>query len=86
MYNKNAERNRLQDIRCERRRIWVEAVKQAERLTTIHDPPGAIFNVSPVVNRDDGTVVSIESLRRRRKRDAARQAKATRHDANYERN
>lgn len=64
-YNKNAERNRLRDIEGERRKIWQEAVRQAQRLAAIHDPSGASFNVGPVVVQEDGTVISQEVLRRR---------------------
>lgn len=64
-YNKNAERNRLRDIEGERRKIWQEAVRQAQRLAAIHDPSGASFNVGAVVVQEDGTVISQEVLRRR---------------------
>jgi len=67
-YNKNAERNRLRDIEGERRRIYQEAVRQAQSLAAIHDPSGAMFNVSPVIMQDDGTVISQETLRRREER------------------
>ena len=67
-YNKNAERNRLRDIEGERRRIYQEAVRQAQRLAAIHDPSGAMFNVSPVVKQEDGTVISQDTLRRREER------------------
>lgn len=67
-YNKNAERNRLRDIEGERRKIWQEAVRQAQRLAVIHDPSGALFNVGPVVVQEDGTVISQETLRRREER------------------
>ncbi|KAK4690711.1 hypothetical protein P7C71_g6144, partial [Lecanoromycetidae sp. Uapishka_2] len=78
-YNKNAERNRLRDIEGERRRIYQEAVRQAQRLAAIHDPSGAMFNVSAVVTQEDGTVISLDTLRRRedraREKAAAEQAK-----------
>ena len=67
-YNKNAERNRLRDIEGERRRIWSEAIRQAQRLAAVHDPSGETFNVGPVVVREDGTVISQDSLRRRQER------------------
>ena len=67
-YTKNAERNRLRAIDEERRSIWTEAVKQAQRLAAIHDPTGATFNVGPVVKQEDGTVISLESLRKREER------------------
>lgn len=78
-YNKNAERNRLRDIEGERRRIYQEAVRQAQRLAAIHDPSGIMFNVSAVVKQEDGTVISQDTLRRReeraREKDAAEKAK-----------
>ena len=67
-YNKNAERNRLRDIEGERRRIWLEAVRQAQRLAAVHDQSGITFNVGPVVMQEDGTVISRDSLRRRHER------------------
>ena len=67
-YNKNAERNRLRDIEGERRRIWQEAVRQAQRLAAVHDPSGVKFNVGPVVMQEDGTVISQDILRRRKER------------------
>ena len=67
-YNKNAERNRLRDIEGERRRIWSEAVRQAQRLAAVHDQSGLTFNVGPVVVQEDGTVISTESLRRRQEK------------------
>lgn len=73
-YSKNAERNRIRDIEGERRRIWQEAVRQAQHLAAIHDPTGAAFNVGPVVRQDDGTVISEETLRRREERKQAKAA------------
>ncbi|KAI9842135.1 MAG: hypothetical protein M1838_003254 [Thelocarpon superellum] len=73
-YNKNAERNRRRDIETERRRIWGEAVKQAQRLAAVHDPSGAMFNIGPVTTLEDGAVVSLESLERAKERAAAREA------------
>ena len=67
-YNKNAERNRLRDIEGERRRIWQEAVRQAQRLAAVHDQSGAIFNVGPVVIQEDGTVISQDTLRRQQEK------------------
>lgn len=78
-YNKNAERNRFRDIESERRKIWHEAVRQAQRLAAIHDPSGATFNVDPVVLQEDGSVIAQQTLRRRQERAlekvAAEQAK-----------
>lgn len=80
-YSKNAERNRLRDIEGERRRIWQEAIRQAQRLAAIHDPSGASFNIGPVVVQEDGTVISQETLHRRetksKEKAAAQMAKET---------
>lgn len=37
-------------------------------MAAIHDPSGQMFNVSPVVTIEDGTVITEESLRRRREK------------------
>ncbi|MCJ1474694.1 hypothetical protein MMC13_003354 [Lambiella insularis] len=71
-YTKNVERNRLRAIELERRSIYSEAVKQAQRLAIIHDPTGAMFNISPVTTQEDGTVISLELVRRREEREAAK--------------
>ncbi|KAL8941585.1 MAG: hypothetical protein Q9211_001768 [Gyalolechia sp. 1 TL-2023] len=76
-YNKNAERNRLRDIQLERRKIRDAAVKQAQRLAAVHDPSGCLFNVGPVVQQQDGSVVSAESIRRRLQREADKAATNT---------
>ncbi|KAL8784586.1 MAG: hypothetical protein Q9195_008987 [Heterodermia aff. obscurata] len=75
-YNKNAERNRLRAITTERNAIWTGAVRQAERLAAEHDPSGATFNVGPVVKQEDGTVISVEILKRREEGKARRAAEA----------
>ncbi len=75
-YNKNADRNRFRDIEGERRRIWSEAVKQAQRLAAVHDPSGVTFNVGPVTTQDDGTVVSLVALKKREERAATKQSGA----------
>lgn len=59
----------------ERRKIYKEAVSQAERLAAIHDPSGKMFNVGPVVVQEDGKVVSIEFLERRAQAQAERTAR-----------
>lgn len=64
-YTKNVDRNRLRAIESERRTIWNQATKQAQRLAAVHDPSGKLFNIGPVVVQDDGRVVSLEALRRR---------------------
>ena len=67
-YNKNAERNRLREIEGERRKIWQEAIRQAQRLAAVHDQSGVMFNVGPVVTQEDGTVISQDTLRRRQEK------------------
>jgi hypothetical protein len=59
----------------ERRKIYKEAVSQAERLAAVHDPSGKMFNVGPVVVQEDGKVVSVEFLERRAQAQAERAAK-----------
>ena len=54
----------------ERRKIWQEAVRQAQRLAAIHDPSGAQFNVAPVVTMEDGSVITRDSFRRREEKRA----------------
>ncbi|KAL8731729.1 MAG: hypothetical protein Q9166_003176 [cf. Caloplaca sp. 2 TL-2023] len=71
-YNKNAERNRLRDIETERRRIQSAAIKQVQQLAAVHDQSGAMFNIGPVMRRDDGSVVFAESVRRRQERNATK--------------
>ena len=73
-YNKNAERNRLRDIEGERRRIWFEAVRQAQRLAAVYDQSGVTFNVGPVVMLENGTVISQDALRRRQEKASERVA------------
>ena len=58
----------------ERRKIYQEAVQQAQRLAAIYDPSGATFNVGPVVQLQDGTVISKETLKRREERQAEKAA------------
>ncbi|MCJ1386540.1 hypothetical protein MMC17_009666 [Xylographa soralifera] len=71
-YTKNAERNRLRAIESERRVIWNEALKQAQRLAAVHDPTGAMFNIGPVAIQEDGSILSLETIRRREEREAAK--------------
>ena len=67
-YTKNAERNRLRAIETERRHIWSEALRQAQRLAAVYDPTGATFGIGAVTTKEDGTVVSVEAQRRREER------------------
>ena len=73
-YTKNAERNRLRAIETERRHIWSEALRQAQRLAAVHDPTGATFGIGAVTTNEDGTVVSVEAQRRREERRKAVEA------------
>lgn len=41
-------------------------------MAAVHDPSGAKFNVGPVTTQEDGTVISLEMLRRRQERAAAK--------------
>lgn len=58
----------------ERRKIYREAVLQAERLAAIHDPSGKMFNVGPVIVQENGKVVSVERKARAQAEKAARLA------------
>ena len=82
-YNKNAERNRLREIEGERRKIWQEAVQQAQRLAAVHDRSGVMFNVGPVVTQVDGTVISQDTLRRRQEKTLERVAAEHTRDCGY---
>ena len=73
-YTKNAERNRLRAIETERRHIWSEALRQAQRLAAVHDPSGTTFGIGAVTTNEDGTVVSVEAQRRREERRKAAEA------------
>jgi hypothetical protein len=73
-YNHNAARNRLGAIEAERRKIQTNAVRMAQRLAAIHDPSGVKFNVEPVTTLDDGRVVTLESIERKKARKALRRA------------
>ena len=67
-YNKNAVRNRQREVEGERRRIWHESIRQAQRLAAVHDPSGAMFNVGPVVLQEDGSVIAEGTLCRRKEK------------------
>ena len=73
-YNKNAGRNRLRAIEKERRDIWKEAIFLAQRLAAVHDPSGKSFNVKPVTTLEDGRVVTLESIERKKEKEALKQA------------
>ena len=46
----------------------------AQRLAAIHDPSGVKFNVKPVTTLEDGRVVTLESIERKKEREALRHA------------
>ena len=46
----------------------------AQRLAAIHDPSGVKFNVKPVTTLEDGRVVTLESIERKKEREALRRA------------
>jgi hypothetical protein len=46
----------------------------AQRLAAVHDPTGVKFNVKPVTTLEDGRVVTLESLERKKEREALKQA------------
>ncbi|KAI9735784.1 MAG: hypothetical protein M1818_006393 [Claussenomyces sp. TS43310] len=76
-YTKNVSRNRQREIQLERRKIYREAIAQAERLAAVHDPSGKMFNVGPVVVQDDDKVVSAALPERRARAQAEKAAKLT---------
>jgi len=43
-------------------------------LAAVYDPSGVTFNVGPVTTQDDGTVISLEALRKREERAANKQS------------
>jgi hypothetical protein len=46
----------------------------AQRLAAVHDPTGTKFNVKPVTTLEDGRVVTLESIERKKEREALKQA------------
>lgn len=64
----------MRDVTAERRKIWTEAVKQAQRLAAVHDPSGARFNVDAVTTLEDGRIVTLLSIERRKERQAEKEA------------
>ena len=46
----------------------------AQRLAAVHDPTGVKFNVKPVTTLEDGRVVTLESIERKKEREALRKA------------
>ena len=66
----------MRAIMLERRHIWDQAVRQAERLAAVHDPSGKMFNVRAVTTLEDGKVTTLENLARRQERQREKEAKA----------
>jgi hypothetical protein len=69
-YTKNAGRNRLRAIEQERRKIQGAAIQMAQRLAAVYDPSGKMFNVKPVVTLEDGRIVTVEAVERRKEKEA----------------
>lgn len=69
-YTKNAGRNRLRAIEQERRKIQGSAIQMAQRLAAVYDPSGKMFNVKPVTTLEDGRVVTVEAVERRKEKEA----------------
>ena len=65
----------MRGIMVERRHVWDQAVRQAERLAAEHDPSGVSFNVRPVTKLEDGSVIALETLARREERRREKEAK-----------
>ena len=70
-YNKNVERNRMREVIVERKRIWSQALKQVQKLAAVHDPSGESFHIGPVTTLENGDVVTVEALKRKREREKA---------------
>ena len=68
----------MRGIMVERRHVWEQAVRQAERLAAEHDPSGVSFNVRAVTKLEDGSVVALETLARREERKREKEAKEAR--------
>ena len=76
-YTRNAKRNQLQAIQQERRQIHSSAICMVQRLAAVYDPSGALFNVGPVLTLEDGRVVSVEAMERKREREEQKATKPT---------
>lgn len=50
-------------------------MQQARRLAAVYDPTGSAFNVGPVVTQANGTVVSVETLKKREEQELAKLAR-----------
>lgn len=69
-YTKNAGRNRLRAIEQERRKIHGAALQMVYRLAAVYDPSGKMFNVKPVTTLEDGRVITLEAIERRKEKEA----------------
>jgi len=58
----------------ERRKIYSSAVKMAQRLAAVYDQSGAKFNVAPVTLTEEGTVITVEAMERRKAKEKEREA------------
>ena len=67
-YTKNAARNRGRAIEMERRKIQASAISMMHRIAAVYDPTGKMFNIKPVITLEDGRVVTVESMERRKER------------------
>ena len=66
----------MRAIHLEQRTIWNEAIKQVQRLAAEHDPSGESFGIGPVIKQEDGSVITVEGLKRREERKAAKEAQS----------
>ncbi|KAL9105894.1 MAG: hypothetical protein Q9227_009005 [Pyrenula ochraceoflavens] len=80
-YNKNAGRNKLRAIEMERRKIQANAVRMVQRVAAVHDPSGKTFNVEPVTLLEDGCVITLRALERRREKAEQKAEKAAAEEA-----
>jgi hypothetical protein len=69
-YTKNAGRNRLRAIEQERRKIQGAAIQMVNRLAAVYDPSGEMFNVKPVTTLENGRVVTLEAIERRKQKES----------------
>ena len=58
----------------ERRKIQYNAIKAIQRLAAVHDPSGNMFNVAPVTLLEDGSIISVEAMNRKREAQARKEA------------
>ena len=58
----------------ERRKIQHNAIKAVQRLAAVHDPSGKMFNVPPVTFLEDGSIITLEALNRKKEAQARKEA------------